>query len=178
MLFINMYILYVLCINYPLEILIFSWRDMVLWETLLCITLKMMLNRITVQFSPSVVSNSLRHGLQHARPPCPTPTPEVYPNSYPLSRWSYPTILSSVVPFSSHLQSLPASGFFQMSPFFASDGQSTGVSASASVLPMNIQDWFSFGWTGWLSLESKGFSRVFSSTTVQKHQFFGAQLSL
>ena len=133
----------------------------------------------SVQFSCSVVLNSLRpHGLQHARPPCSSPTPGVYSNSCPLSRWCHSTISSSVDPFSLH-QSFPASGFFQMSQFFTSGGQSIGVSASTSVLPMNIQDWFPLGWTGWISLQYKGLSRVFSNTTVQKHQFFfGAQLSL
>ena len=110
-----------------------------------------------VQFSCSVVSDSLQpHGLQHARLPCPSPTPRVYSNSYLLSQWCHPTILSSVVPFSSFLQSFPASGSFQMSQFFASGGQSIGVSASASVFLMNIQDWFPLGWTGWISLQSKG----------------------
>ena len=133
----------------------------------------------SVQFSRSVVSNSLRpHELQHARPPCPSPTPEVYPNSCPSSRWCHPTISSSVIPFSSCPQSFPASGGFQMSWLFASGGQSIGVSASTSVLPMNTQDWCPLGWTGWISLQSKGLSRVFSNTTVQKHQFFGTQLSL
>ena len=131
------------------------------------------------QFSRSVMSNSLQpHGLQHARPPCPSPTPRVYSNSCPLSWWCHPTISSSVVPFSSHLQSFPASRAFQMSQFFTSGGQSTVVSASTSVLPMNIQDWFPLGWTVWISLQSKGLSRVFSNTTVQKHQFFSNQLSL
>ena len=121
----------------------------------------------SVQFSHSVVSDSLQpHGPQHARPPCPSPTPGVYSNSCPLSRWCHPTISSSVVPFSSHLQSFPASGFFQMSQFFTSGGQSIGVSALASVLPMNIQDWFPLGWTGWISLQSKGLSRVFSNIAV------------
>ena len=118
------------------------------------------------------------HGLQHTRPPCPSPTPGVYSNSFPLSQWCYPTVSSSVIPFSSHIQSFPASGSFPMSQFFAPGSQSIGVSASASVLPMNIQDWFPSGWNGWISLQSKGLSRVFSNTTVQKHQFFGAQLSL
>ena len=131
-----------------------------------------------IQFRNSVLSDSLRpHGLQYARPPCPSPTTGVYPDSCPLSRWCHPTILSSAVLFSSQLQSFPASGSFQMSQFFASGGQNIGVSASTSVLPMNTQDW-SLGWTGWISLQSKGLSRVFSNTTVQKHQFFGAQLSL
>jgi len=132
----------------------------------------------SVQFSCSVVSDSLwPHEPQHTRPPCPSPTPRVYPNSYPLSWWYHPTISSSIVPFFSHLQSFPASGSFQMSQLFASGGQSNGVSASTSVLPMNTQDWSPLGWTGWISLQSKGLSRVFSNTTVQKHQFFGAQLS-
>ena len=133
----------------------------------------------SVQFSCSVLSNSLRlHGLKHTRLPCPSPTPGAYSNSRPSSRWCHPTISSSVVPFSSCLQSFPASGSFPMSQFFAAGGQSIGVSASASVLPMNIQDWFPLGWTGWISLQSKGVTRVFSNTTVQKHQFFGLQLSL
>ena len=133
---------------------------------------------LTVQFSRSVVSDSLwPHGLQHSRPPCPSPTPGVYPNSCPLSRWCHPTISSSVVPFSSCPWSLPASGSFPMSQLFASGGQSTGVSASTSVLPMNTQDWSPLGWTGWISLQSKGLSRVSSDTIVQKHQFFSAQLS-
>ena len=131
------------------------------------------------KWSCSVVSDSLwPHGLQHTRPPCPSPTPRVYSNSCPLSRWCHPTISSSVVPFSSHFQSFPASGSFPMSQFFESGGQSIGVSASTSVLPMNIQDWFPLGWTSWISLQSKGVSRVFSNTTLQKHQLFGAQLSL
>ena len=133
----------------------------------------------SVQFSRSVVSNSLwPHGLQHPRIPCLTPTPRAYSNSCPLSWWCHPTISSSVVPFSLLLQSFPASGYFQMSQLFTSGGQSIGVSASASVLPKNIQDWFPLGWTGLISLQSKGLSRVFSITTVQKHQFFGSQLSL
>ena len=128
-----------------------------------------------VQFIRSVVSDSLRpHGLQHARLPCPSLTLGVNSNSCPLSWWCHLTILSSVVPFSSCLQSFPTSGPFQMSQFFVSDGQSIGASASASVLPMNIQDWFPLGWTVWISLQSKGFSRVFSNTTVQKHQLFSA----
>ena len=122
-------------------------------------------------------SESLRpHGLQHARPPCPSPTPTTYSNSCPLSRWCHLTISSSVVPFSSCPQSFPASGTFQKSQFFTSVGQSIRASASASVLPMNIQDWFPLGWTGWISLQPKGLSRVFSNTTVQKHQFFSTQL--
>ena len=134
---------------------------------------------VSVQFSHSVVSNSLwPHGLQHSRPPCPSPTPGVYSNSYPLSRWCHPPISSSVVPFSSHLQSSPSSGSFQMRQFFTSGGQSIGVSASASVLPVNIQDWFPLGLTSLISLLSKGLSRVFSSTTIWKHQFFTTQPSL
>ena len=131
----------------------------------------------SVQFSCSVVSDSLQpHESQHARPPCPSPTPGVYPNPCPLSWWCHPTISSSVIPFS-NLQSFLASGSFQMSQLFISGGQSTGVSASTSVLPMNTQDWSPLGWTGWISLQSKGLSRLFSNTTVQKHQFFGAQPS-
>ena len=122
----------------------------------------------SVQFSRSVMSESLwPHGFQHARSPCPSPTPWIYWNSCPLSQWWQPTISSSVVPFSSCPQSFPASGFFEMSQFFTSGGQSIGVSASASVLPMNTQDWSPLGWTGWISLQSKGLSRVFSNTTVQ-----------
>ena len=129
----------------------------------------------SVQFSCSVVSNSLRpHESQHTRPPCPSPTPGVHSNSRPSSRWCHPAISSSVVPFSSCPQSLPA---FPMSHLFAWGGPSTGVSASASVLPMNTQDWSPLEWTGWISLHFKGLSRVFSNTTVQKHQFFGAQPS-
>jgi len=133
----------------------------------------------SVQFSRSVMSNSLRpHGLQHTKLPCPSPTPRACSHSYPWNRWCHPTISSSVIPFSSHLQSFSASGSFPMSQLFASGDQSIRVSASASVLPMNIQDWFPLGWTGLISLVSKGLSRVFSNTTVQKHQFFGTQLSL
>ena len=131
------------------------------------------------QFSCSAVSNSLwPHGLQHTRLPCPSPTLGAYSNPCPLCWWCHPTISSSVVPFSSCLQSFPASGSFQMSQFFLSGCQSAGISASKSALPMNIQDWFPLGWIGWISLKSRGLSRVFSNTTVQKHQFFGAQLSL
>ena len=131
------------------------------------------------KISLSVVSDSSRpHESQHARPPCPSSTPGVYPNSCPLSWWCHPTISSSVIPFSSCPQSFPASGSFQMSQFFASGGQSIGISASTSVLPVNTQDWFPLGWTGWISLQSKGLLGVFSNTTVQKHQFFGAQFSL
>ena len=130
----------------------------------------------SVQFSCSVVPDSLQcHGLQHATLACLSPTPRAYSNPCPLSRWCHPTISSSIVPSSSRLQSFSASGSFQMSQFFASGGQSIRVSASASVLPVNIQDWFPLGWTGWIS---KWLSRVFSNTTVQKHQFFCAQLSL
>ena len=131
------------------------------------------------QFSSVTQSCSILrpHGLQHARLLCPSPTPKAYSNSCPSSQWCHPTISSSVIPFSSHLPSFPASGSFQMNQFFASGSQSIGASASASVLPMNIQDWSPLEWTGWISLQSKGLSRVFSSTTVQKHQFFGAQLS-
>ena len=133
----------------------------------------------SVQFSCSVKSDSLwPHKPQHARPPCPSPTPGVHPNPSPLCRWCHPTISSSVVPFSSCPQSLPASESFPISQLFTWGGQSIGVSSSKSVLPMNTQDWSPLGWTGWISLQSKGLLRVFSSTTVQKHQFFCAQLSL
>ena len=130
------------------------------------------------QFSHSVVSDSLRpHESQHARPPCPSPTPRVHSNSCPSSQWCHPAISPSVVPFFSCPQSLPASRSFPMSQLFAWGGQSIGVSGSTSVLPMNIQDWSPLRWTGWISLQSKGLSRVFSNTTVQKHQFFSTQLS-
>ena len=133
----------------------------------------------TVQFSHSVVSDSLRpHEPQHDRPPCPSTTSRVHPNPYSLSWWCGPTISSSVVPFSSCPQSFPASGSFQMSQLFTSGGQSIGVSALTLVLPMNTQDWSPLGWSGWISPQSKGLARVFSNTTFQKHQFFGAQLSL
>ena len=139
---------------------------------LLCVCLS------SVQFSHSVISDSLRpHGLQHSRPPCPAPTPTVYSNLGPLSQWWHLAISSSVIPFSFHLHSFPASGSFPMSQFL-SGGQSIGVSASSSVLPMNIQDWFLLGWTSLISLKSKGLSRVFSNTTVQKHQLFRARPSL
>ena len=131
----------------------------------------------SVQFSRSVMSDFLwPHELQHARLPWPSPTPGVYVNSCPSSRWCHPAISSSVSPFSSCPQSLPASRSFPMSQLFTWGGQSIGVSALASVLPMNTQDW-SLEWTGWISLQSKGLSRVFSNATVQKHQFFSTQLS-
>ena len=149
-----------------------SFRDFCSSKCSLC-------NDSVSQFSHSVMSNSLRlHQLQHNRHPCPSPTPGAYSNSCPLSQLCHPTISSSVFPCSSLLQSFPASVSFQMSQLFTSDGQSIGVPASASILPMNIQDCFPLGWTCWVSLQSKGLSRVFSNTTVQKHQFFGAQLSL
>ena len=142
-----------------------EWKQ---WETL-----------FSVQFSHSVMFDSLGpREPQHTRPPCPSPTPRVYPNSCPLSWWCHSTISSSVIPFSSCPQSFPASGSFQMSQLFASGGQSVGVSASTSVLPMNTQDWSLLGLTGWISLQPKGLSRVFSNTTVQKCQFFSTQLSL
>ena len=132
----------------------------------------------SVQFSHSVVSDSLRpHETQHTRPPCPSPTPRVHSNSCPLNRWCHPAISSSVIPFSSCPQTLTAWGSFPLSQHFSWGGQSIGVSASASVPPKNTQDWSPLGWTGWISLQSKGLSGVFSNTTVQKHQFFGAQLS-
>ena len=149
--------------------LILSWRGGLFVLLLLC----------SVQFSPSVVSDSLRpHEPQHARPPCPSTTPRVHTNPCPLSRWCNPTISSSVIPFSSWPQSFPASGSFPMTQLIAWGGQSIGVSASTSVLPLNTQDWSPLGWTGWISLQSKGLSRVFSNTTVQKRQSFCTQLSL
>ena len=139
----------------------------------------MLLHRGLLLFNRSVMSNSLwSYGLQHNRPPCPSPTPRVYSNSRPLSPRCHPTIPSSVSSFSSCLQSFPASESFQMSQLFTSGGQSIGASASASVLPMSIQDWCPLGWTSLISSQSKRLSRVFSSTIVWKHQFFGAQPSL
>ena len=144
--------------------------------------LRLGLNRVTTMpeevVHPHIISSVTQscptlqhHRMQHARLPFPSPTPGAYSNSCPLSQWCHPTISSSVVPFSSFLQSFPASGSFPISQFFVSRGQSIGVSASASVLPTNIQDWSPLGWTGWISLQSKGLSRVLSNTTVQKHQF-------
>ena len=158
-----------------------SWSPL-LWEVQsnhMCLTQWPYFNFSSDQFSHTVMSDSLRpHELQHARPPCPSPTAGVHPNSCASSRWCHPAISSSVIPFSSCPQSLPESGSFPMSQLFAWGGQSIGVSASASVLPMNIQDWSPLGLTGWISLQSKGLSRVFSNTTFQKHQFFSTQLSL
>ena len=134
---------------------------------------------VSVQFSSvQSLSRVWPHDLQHARPPCPSPTTGDHSNSCPLSQWCHPAISSSVVPFSSCPQSLPASESFPMSQFFTWGGQCTGVSALASFFPMHTEDWFPLGWTSWISMQSKGLSRVFSNTTVQKHQFFGAQLSL
>jgi len=150
-------------------------------EHLVCFQVMAIINSAAlnvVEFSCSVMSDSLRpQGLQHARPPCPSATPRTCSHSCPLSRWCHPTISFSHIPFSSCLQSFPASGSFPKSQLFASGGQTTGVSALASVLPKKSQGWSPLGWTGWISLQSKGLSRVFSNTTVQKHQFFGAQLS-
>ena len=130
------------------------------------------------QISHSVLSNSLQpHESQHTRPPCPSPTPGVHPDSPPSSQWCHPAISPSVVPFSSCPQSIPASQSFPMSQLFAWGGQSTGVSALASFLPKKSQGWSPLEWTGWISLQPKGLSRVFSNTTVQKHQFFGVQPS-
>ena len=141
--------------------------------------MKINLNTVSVQFSHSVVSNSLRlHELQHARPPCPSPAPGVYPNSCPSSWWCHPNNLSLVVPFSSCPQSFPASGSFPISQFFKSGGWNIGASASASVPPVNIKCWFPLWLIALISLQSKGRSKVFTNTTVQKHQFFSAQLSL
>ena len=135
--------------------------------------------QLQLHFNHLVMSDSLwPHEPQHARLPCPSPTPGVYPNSWPLSRWCNPTISSSAIPFSSCLQSFPTSESFQMSPLFTSGGQNIGHSASTSLIPMNTQDWVPLQWTAWIPTQSKGLSRVFSNTTVQKHQFFGIQLSL
>ena len=181
-------IIFLICIfliAWPYFDLIFiSWPYFV-FLLAICISLKRWLFRsfahffrwVIYQFSSVAQLWSLQpHESQHARSPCPTPTPGIHSNSCPSSRWCPPAISSSVVPFSSCSQSLPASGSFPMSQLFASGAQSIGVSASASVLPMNTQDWCPLGWTDWISLQSKGLSRVFSNTTVQKHQFFGAQL--
>ena len=149
-----------------------------------CLTTSLLLNRsnhilVWVQLGRWVVSDSLwPHELQHVRPPCPSPTPRVHPNPSPLSRWCHPIISFSVIPFSSCPQSFPASGSFPVSWLFVSGSQSIRVSASVSVFPMNTQDWSPLGWTSWISLQSKGLSRVFPNTTVQKHQFFYTQLSL
>ena len=162
----------------PMSLSIGALRCVVTKYTYVCISVSPSLFS-SVQFSCWVMSDSLQpHEPQHPRPPCPSPTPGVYPNSCPLSRWCHPTISSSLVPFSSCPQSFQASGSFQMRQLFTSGGQSIGVSASPSVLPMNTQDWSPLGWTGWSSLQSKGLSRVFSNTIVQKHQFFGTKLSL
>ena len=142
-------------------------------------TTQMSVNRSFSSVQLLICVHSLQpHGLQHTRPPCPLPTPGVYSNTCPLSWWCHPAFSSSVIPFSSYLQSLPASEFFQMSQLFISGDQSIAVSASTLVLPMNIQDWFPLGWARWICLKSRGLSRAFSNTTVRKHQFFGAQLSL
>ena len=152
-----------------------GWKTKIL-QAVWCSKKKYYLDQ-SVQFSGSLVSDSLwPHGLQHSRHPCPLPVPRACSNSCPSSGWCHPTISSSVIPFSSCPQSLPASRSFPVSKFFASGGQSVGVSGSASVLPTNIKDWFPLGWTGYISLQSKGLSRVFSNTTVQEHPFFTAQL--
>ena len=148
------------------------------WGQTMVEVTKIMVQFSSIQFSRSVLSDSLGpHESQHTRPPCPSPTPGVHSNSHPSSQWCHPAISSSVVPFSSCPQSLPASESFPMSQLFTWGGQSTGVLALAWVLPMNTQYWCPLEWTGWISLQSKGLSRVFSNTRVQKHQFFGAQLS-
>ena len=150
------------------------WKTV--WQVLKMLNLRVTIS--SVQFSRSVVSESLRpHESQHAWPPCPSPTPGVYSDSRPSSRWCHPAISSSVVPFSSCPQSLPASESFPMSQLFTWGGQSTGVSVLASFLPKKSQGWSASEWTGWISLQSKGLSRVFSNTTVQKHQFFSTQPS-
>ena len=172
--------MYYLCLcNFGFLLLkIMSWRFTSV-AAYIIISFLFKAKQYSVQFSHSVMSNSLwPHGLQHARPPCPSPTPGIYSNSCLLGQQGHPTISSSVIPSSSLLQSFSTTGFLQMNHCFTSGGQSTEVSALTSVLPVNIQDWFPLGWTGWISLKSKGFLRVFSNTTIQKHQFFGTQLSL
>ena len=150
------------------------------WELPLLVSQLCVIKVFVIQFSSVTQScpTLQPQELQHTRPPGPSPTPGVYPNSCPLNHWCHPTISSSVIPFSSCPQSFPAWGSFPMSQLFTSGGQSIGVSDSTSVLPMNIQDWSHLGLTGWISLQSKGLSRVFSNTTVQRHQFFSAQLPL
>ena len=149
-------------------------------STLIKLNIDKVISNVSVHFSSVAQScpTLQPHELQHARPPCPSPTTRAHPNPSPSCWWCHPAISSSVVPFSSCPQSFPASGSFQMSQLFASGGQSIGVSASTSVPPVNTQDWSPLGWTGSISLQSKGLSRVFSNTTVQKHQFFSTQLSL
>ena len=165
--------------GHKLLFLVFICFYWILWVILYLKCCFPWLSGESVQFSHWVLSSTLRlHGLEHTRLPCLSPIPEACSNSCPLRRWCHPAISSSVIPFFSCLQSFPASGSFPISLFFTSGGQSIGASASASVLPMNIQDWFPLGLTGWISLQSKGLSRVFSNTTLQKHQFFSAQLSL
>ena len=165
----------------------FAWQEFSLWSTFLQCKMNDVWNRTpkaqpyvdqrSDQISHSVVSDSLRpHELQHARPPCPSPTPRVHSDSGPSSQWCHPAVSSSGIPFSCR-QSLPASGSFPMRQLFTWGGQSIGVSALASVLPINTQDWSPSEWTGWISLQSKGLSGVFSNTTVQKHQLFGTQPS-
>ena len=168
---------HIICLSF------FFWLTSLKWQSLgLSILLQMALYRSfyswVMLFSHSVGSDSFwPHGLQHNRLPCPSPSPGACSNSCSLSQWCHPTISSSVIPFSSCLLSFSASGSFLMSQFFGLDGQSIVASVSASVLPMNIQDWSPLERTGWISLQAKGLSRVFSNTTVQKHQFFSAQLS-
>ena len=162
---------------YCLPLLGSSLKEKLVYHIIFCFSIYICIS--SVQFNHSAVSDSLQpHESQHARSPCPSPIAGVYPNPCPLCWWCDPTISSSAVPFSSCLQSFRPSGSFQMSQLFASSGGGTGVSASASVLPMKTQDWSPLGWTDWISLQSKGLPRVFSNTTVQKHQFLGAQLSL
>ena len=166
-------------VSYQMEEIFWFFRTNHCWLCKQTPVHKALVDINLVQFSNSAMSDSLWcHGLQHSRLPCPSPTSRACSNSCPSSRWCHSTISSSVIPFSSCLQSAPASGSFPMSQFFELGGQSTGVSASISVLPMNTQDWSPLGWTCWISLESKGLSRVFTNSTVQKHQFFSTQLSL
>ena len=154
-----------------------NWRDCLFIIVYTCLFCHRLIDhQFSSVYSLSCVWLFATPGLQHTRPPCPSPASRVYSNSCPLSLKCHPAISSLVISFSSRLQSFPATGSFQMSQFFTSAGQSIGVSASPSVFTMNIQDWFPLGWTGWISLQSKRLSRVFSNTTIQKHQFFCAQL--
>ena len=165
-----------MCISWIGRWILYHWAT---WEALCHVKWLYHWHFNLVQFSLSVASDSLQpHGLQHTRLPYPSPTPRACSNSCPSSQWCHPTISSFIIPFSSCLQSCPASGSFPMSQFSRWGGQSIGASASASVLPMNIQDWFPLGLIGCIALQSKGLSRVFSNTTVQKHQFFSPQFSL
>ena len=169
--------------SFPQQLRVFKWLPLSLMLFLFIVLLYLYHKRVTeigsVQFShPDMYDYLWPRATQHTRPPCPSPTPRVHPKPCPSSRWCHPTMSSSVIPFSSCLQSFWASGSFPMNQLFTWGGQNIGVSTSTSVLPMNTQDWFPLGWTSWISLQSKGLWKVFSNTTIQKHQFFGTHLSL